>query len=87
MPCFCDADPPDVWHAKDRTARCRHVCDECREVIEPGDRYTYHAMLYDGEWEHYHMCEFCEHDAKIVSSAGLCWTIGELENIWKEMWD
>jgi hypothetical protein len=87
MPCSCDWDGPDIYDARERRARRRHVCDECGEVIEPGERYYHHSNLSDGEWSHYKTCEFCEHDADIVADAGLCWRLGELEDAWKEMWE
>lgn len=55
--CSCDIwddDLPDVYNRKIRKARKQHTCYECWKPIEPGDRYEYVSLLFDGEWGEYH---------------------------------
>jgi len=85
--CYCDYDPSDVWDERKRKARKEHVCYECREKIEKGDEYVYITSLSDGSWWHYKICEYCEHDWKIVREAGHCYLIGGLQIAWEDMWD
>lgn len=37
------------WFTRKRTARKRHRCSDCRMLIEPGQRYLYHAIPPGGE--------------------------------------
>lgn len=52
MPAFCN-----TVH---RTARKRHICNECRGHIEPGDVYEYVAGLWDGDFSSFKTCIHCE---------------------------
>lgn len=40
----------------DKTAGKDHRCIWCGQKINKGDRYTYHAGVFDGDWQsnHYH---------------------------------
>lgn len=73
MSCSClDADPWDVYHREERTARKTHRCCECRrDRIRPGDRYVEHRGLLDGEWTTYRVCARCERvgDAMLAEAA------------------
>lgn len=57
-----------VWNRQHRTARKRHVCDACREAIEPGHRYYRTSALYDGSWASWKHCERCDAMFNAISS-------------------
>jgi hypothetical protein len=47
-----DTEPSELYDSKIKKARKRHKCDECREFIEPGQKY---------EWASWKDCMgFCE---------------------------
>lgn len=65
-----------------RKARKPHLCGECREVIEPGQRYEHHVGKYDG---HIFIADTCETCVKVRSTYFKCgWYFGE---IWAWMHD
>lgn len=41
-------------------ARKLHKCEECGRAIHIGERYHYHAWLYDGDFGTSKMCAHCE---------------------------
>lgn len=41
------------------TARKRHRCGECREWIEPGEKYERISTLFDGEFDEHKTCMGC----------------------------
>lgn len=86
MSCYCDYDPADVWNEKKRVARKTYTCYECREKIEPGDEYVYISYLAEGSWSHHRICEYCEHDWKVVRDAGHCYLLGGLQETWGDLW-
>ncbi len=43
-----------------RVARKRHVCDECRGYIEPGERYEHVSGLWEGDVSTFKTCAKCE---------------------------
>jgi hypothetical protein len=56
-----DADPPDVWDERTRTARKPWVCAECERTICPGETYLCVSCLYRGEgWSTFRTCRHCE---------------------------
>ncbi len=42
-----------------RTARIEHECEECRRVIDPGERYLLQNTAYEGRVDQYKMCIHC----------------------------
>jgi hypothetical protein len=61
---MCEIDTPDewseVWAETSPTARKRHKCDCCGGFIEPGQKYTRVASLYDGSWAVEKSCAPCD---------------------------
>ena len=59
--CLCDQDYElaSVFNVRQRRAAKRHVCEECRETIEPGERYEYTTMCLDGSWSRHKVCLPC----------------------------
>src|SRR5215472_16445516 len=53
-------DLPQAYSTKDHTARKRHRCGECHRTIEPGERYRYTWLLYEGTPCQYKTCIHCQ---------------------------
>lgn len=49
-----------VWHERTRKAAKPHTCEECRETINIGDKYSYTTSLFDGSWSTTKMCLSCK---------------------------
>ena len=49
----------DVYQSTTRTARKKHKCCECGEVILPGDKYEDVSGLCDGDWFRAKTCIPC----------------------------
>lgn len=61
--CSCDyddADMPEVFMERWRTARKPNKCCECADVIKPGERYRHSTGKWDGRWKSFNTCEFCD---------------------------
>lgn len=86
MSCSCDFDPPDLQDVRKYKARKPHICEECSEDIKPGDEYVAISSLFESSWSHYALCEYCEHDWKVLEKLGYCGVIGDLKKLWKEAW-
>jgi hypothetical protein len=43
----------------DRVARKPHKCVECARVIDPGERYRFETVLFDGKIWTYKTCAHC----------------------------
>lgn len=84
MSCYCDFDPPAIQKSKTYKARVSHTCEECRESINPGEEYLAISSLFEGSWSHYSLCEYCEHDWKVLEGLGYCGAIGDLKKLWQE---
>ena len=52
-------DSPSVAESKMRKARKHHICCECNQKINPGDRYQEIKGCWNGEWARYKTCEPC----------------------------
>jgi len=82
--CKCSidlAEQCDVWIETDRKARKQHRCCECREPIEPGEKYIQINSVYDGSASTDRMCSTCR---AIWRDLFGCVIIGELRNeIWQ----
>ena len=58
--CFCeDADSPSCFRQVTRTARKAHRCVECRNTIQPGERYEYTSGIWDGMPDDHKTCLAC----------------------------
>lgn len=80
--CSCDYDGEacDIYNEKERTARKSYLCQECKEMINPGDRYIYAELLYDGSWTYARWCISCQ---RIKNDLCPCAPIGELvDEVW-----
>jgi hypothetical protein len=80
--CECDYDPNRIWHDRWRKARKQHVCEECRETIEVGERYHYATFLTaDGDWGDYTCCAPCH---RIQQDYAPCCALGMLRDTIEE---
>lgn len=79
--CVCDTDYDcaDVSSTKIIKARKEHVCCECGETINSGEKYEYASGLWDGSWSHYKTCEICLRIRDEVCCGG--WIFGELRDV------
>jgi hypothetical protein len=76
--CDCDYDPNRIWDARPRKARKPHRCEECREVIQPGESYYYATYLSaDGDWGDYTSCLLCQ---RIQRDYAPCCALGDLRD-------
>jgi len=55
-----EGDLPRIEDDKIRKARKQHVCCECQEVINPGEKYHWFKGLWDMGWQEYQTCLKCE---------------------------
>ncbi len=82
-----DGDPAEVFHQSVVTARNAHACDECRERIQPGQRYERTSGKWDGEWSTWRLCLSCV-ETSIEFTEGYGRTFGilweDLRNNWEE---
>ena len=81
--CYCD-DVSTIWNEKRVVARKEHVCYECGEKIEKGDEYVRIGSLFDGRWDTYKICEYCDHDWGVLRKLGYCQLVGGLAETWDE---
>ena len=83
--CSCDLSSEcyvDVYEAHWRVARKPHHCCECLEIIEPGQRYEYASLCFDGSWGHAKTCELCVRIRNDLCPCGFCH--GELrDTLWQ----
>lgn len=56
--CACD-DPAEVFTERWRVARKAHKCCECLAEINPGERYQYCTMIYEGTASDHKTCASC----------------------------
>lgn len=56
--CF-DVEQPDVFHAKNRTARKEHKCGECRAMIGRGEKYEHAWGVWCGKPGKHKTCMAC----------------------------
>ena len=63
MECYCEPmevdECCDVWQVRLRTARKQHICCECSEQIQPGERYEYIFSVFEDEAQTFKTCAFC----------------------------
>ncbi len=56
----CGGEYPDVRTACYRKARKQHECDACHVAIQPGHRYHYDFVVFEGEAESCKRCMRCD---------------------------
>lgn len=89
--CYCEpseGEACEVWSETWHRARKEHVCCECRERINVGERYQKIFAIGDGDVYTYKTCEFCakEFDRLAADYACLakeqlaCALVNELRN-------
>src|SRR5690349_116120 len=61
------SDMPSVCREVERTARKAHRCCECREIIEPGEKYQYVSGVWDGRGDSFKTCLRCALVRRIAS--------------------
>ena len=88
MSCDCsrsDFEGPELVTAIVRRARVMHVCCECRQTIEPGQKYEYVRGLWDGSWSTHKTCISC----KAIRDHYCCrgYIYGELSEVIRECLD
>lgn len=54
-----DGDPCSVGSERIRKANKEHVCEECDQVIRPGELYEYATWCFDGSWGDFKTCLVC----------------------------
>lgn len=75
--CLCD-DGPEFFREQWAVARKPHTCCECREIIQPGDRYCAVAGKWEGEFSTFATCERCQDLRDSYVELGYCYTFGTL---------
>ena len=56
----------DIIESRTRTARKRHQCDYCGEIIEKGEEYDYQKNIFDGAFYEWHAHPACSHVASAI---------------------
>ncbi len=77
--CYCDYDQPSFYNSAIVTARKPHKCEECRNIIQPGDKYE----RATGKWDYVDTFKTCSHcvDLRTWTKNNvpcLCWAHGNL---------
>lgn len=57
--CSSDYDYPSVYVVKEPKARKQHKCDECRSIINIGEKYRNHFGVWEGRASTFKACQFC----------------------------
>ena len=73
MECSCELyvdDSCELIEQKTLTARKEHKCDECREVILPGEKYEVQKETYDGVFSTHKTCLACVEVRNAYMSTG-----------------
>lgn len=82
MECVCACDYADetyqVWWQDVVTARKQHVCCECGETIEPGQKYESYRGLYDGYFNTHKTCIPCRDIRDSLCSSWMFETLREV---------
>ena len=58
--CFIYDDYADVYDVTTPKARKEHKCTECNKPIEKGSVYHRVKMLFEGNWDVFKLCQFCQ---------------------------
>ena len=80
--CYCDWEPPSVFHEERRTARKEHKCGECSRIILPGEKYEHVWGVWEGRGETHRTCSRCLalRDYVQASVPCFCWLYGDMPN-------
>lgn len=57
--CNLDYDRPDFYTATTHRARCIHKCEECRRLIQKGERYVRSSGKWEGRVDTFKHCLHC----------------------------
>lgn len=76
-----------VWDQIIRKARKSHLCCECHRTIEKGEKYEYISSLFDGSWDHYHLCAHCSSASRWLSKHCGGYLIGGILDDLQEHWE
>lgn len=69
---MCDYEYPEVSIETIRKARKKHYCQECLQIINPGDRYQYGKYLHDHIWTTHKICIDCLALSKLLLQGNEC---------------
>lgn len=61
------------------TSRIAARCDECKRVIEKGERYLWHRFVFDGRAKTHRFCSHCEVALNWLASECGGWAYGQIE--------
>lgn len=80
MQCYCDYDPPEFSNRRTVKAKLAHRCDECRSVIQIGDKYEYVVGKWDGQFDSFTTCSHCVHIREwvVANIPCACWAHGNM---------
>lgn len=86
LDCWCDYDPATFYVRSFPKARKRHRCDECPDIILPGEHYENVSGLWDGNFSVWKTCERCHDLRQWVKNnvPCLCWAHGSTIDDCKE---
>ena len=70
--CVCvDIDiSPEIYNSETRTARKEHMCCECGDFIQKGQKYEYVNGKWDGDWSTFKTCITCVNIRKDLFNCG-----------------
>jgi hypothetical protein len=57
--CFTGGEAPSCATEVERTARKRHRCCECNQIIHAGERYSYISGIWEGKASSFKTCRLC----------------------------
>ena len=72
--CSCDWDdgPAEFFEESNPIARKQHKCVECREMIQPGERYERVKGRWEGEYSSHATCIPCQRIRDTYCPRGYC---------------
>lgn len=59
-----DGEQCDVWNERERVARRKHTCSECRRTIASKERYLLITWFFDKGWGTTKLCAHCRTGAE-----------------------
>lgn len=62
---YCER--PEFFSERTVVAKKKHVCDECRRPIYPGDKYEYFSGKSDGDFWTAHQHTYCANFCRYVN--------------------
>lgn len=70
-----------------RKARKPHRCSECSRTIDPGERYRYESLIWDGKYHVQKTCSGCEIGREWLRQECGGWIYGEVHEELREHLD